>query len=301
MATGPEAPVTNQGASVEPPAPAAAGPAGTAAPPAQQQLPGAGAAPPANAAQPAGDDDGPDSHPKPDDKGIIKLSMRDFMKRVRKSTKRELRDAGLPTDIEALRAYKKSIDEWEKTKEADRQAKLSETQKLQEERDRALERAAEADRRAERARDRVRRQRVERSVRQTAMKYINPERVERAMRDLAGEINSMSSRRQRKLRSSFVDDYMKKLAADPYFARASTQAAPEPAAPEQAPAEPPAAAAPAPLTSGAPGKPDKPRPAPVNSVQSGLWNGKTTRPGQPNSMTREELRQYAERNHLPLP
>jgi len=227
----------------------------------------------------------PGEEPPVDARNMITLPAREFKERVAKASRKTLREIFGTSDHDTIRTIKRKFDEWEGEREKQRKEQLSNEQKLTEERDSALKQRDEAIARARRAKDRVDNHKIERGMRRLAGDFIHHEKVDHALDLMQAALLNMSRREARHLPKDWAEKFLSRLAEDAYFGKSGSHAETPPAG-----ATPPAKS---PLTSGATSKATKPSPAPAASGEF-LVNGKTTRPGQANSMSKEELRQWAQ-------
>lgn len=146
-------------------------------------------------------------------------------------------------------------------------------------------------------------------IRSLAVAHIQPKWLKYAMNEFRDYVMSLSPEDQKKLDERRTTRWFAELAKREQVIslEQSTPAATPPAAPPATPPAPPASTTPAvpplqrrpllPAGARPAGAPPKPNAAPPVDPLA----GKTPLPGKPNSMNRQELRDYAKREGLPYP
>ena len=268
-------------------------PAGGAAvaPPGQQQgaPPPPGQAPPPAAGAAAGGDE-PDSAPPEFDKNdMLHLPKREFLRKADKIARKTLRKAFGTADLKELSTLKSQWDEWRTQEEERKRAEMTEKEKLTADRDAEKLRADQAIRRMERAKNKVRVQRLERSMVPLAEQYIDPKMSDAAMAKFSRYLkeNPKKARRIYKGGDASIGKWFQELATT--NAKYAREGGPSVA--------PPGALARPPISNGLPPQRRERTPAPTD--EQGLYKGKDPRPGRHNSMSDAEARDFARSKGLP--
>ena len=308
---------TPEGLAGAPPGPAAAAPPGGGTPPpvgsARYTSTGAPFAP-AAAPPPAG---APPPAPAPRrEPEIPPEPLRDRLKRAATSasnTERLKWSKALGTDDPAKIAERlKKLADLEAADAERERANLTELQKLQAERETEKARADSLQAQLSEAQETAAYQRQDQQLRELASEVIDPKAVRFARHEWANHVVSLSPDEQEKLTPRDARKWFTAFAKEnPQFAKADPGAAPPPAAaapPAARPGAPPArrptppvGAPRRPATNGAP-PPRREPAAPANaSADPSTDAGKTARPGQKNSMSRKELKEFAAKHGVNYP
>ncbi len=206
---------------------------------------------------------------------VHQLREEEFKERLDRSNRSQLRDLFGTDDKDAILAKWKKADALEAAAEEQRRATLSNEQKLQE--DLAKEKAradkAQAESRQLRQAHVVSKEKAR--VASMASKYIDPAMIKYAGLEFAAHLRKNFTPKQiNRLTDKDVEKYFADLAkSQPKFAK-----------PKPAGASPQRVG----LTNGA-SNPGTPSPTPVNGGGS---QQKTAKPGQPNSMTKAEIKKF---------
>lgn len=217
----------------------------------------------------------------------IVLTTDALNKRMERARRKLMKDSFGVEDPAAVKANLDRLAQLEAAEEQRRKAALTETQRLQEERDRAFAERDAANERAEQIEFDRMADAEEAELRTIATEFVKPKFWRTVRQDLAEHIadsytaeqlDQMSETAREKIVRDWLGQYVKD---NPELAKADAHAQPAPAA--------------QPLQNGVTnpaGKGGGARPAPVTQALTGKWAGKTLRPGQPNSMTNAELQQW---------
>ncbi len=225
--------------------------------------------------------DDPDADPVPDADGFVKMPAKAFLTRVKRASKTALMDMFGTDDKDAILKWKRDYDGMVTKQEADRVAQLSKEEKLNEELKAANEKAAKIEQDFTSFKAKQEYKTADREVAKLASKHIDDEAVEFVAMKFSKYYSKLDPKdpEEKALIRSYLKhpekieewcgEYAKK---HPKYAR---EAAPEKKE-KVVEAKPP-------ITNGKPPE-NKPR-IPITTP-----TGKTFKPGQPNSMTREEMK-----------
>jgi hypothetical protein len=209
----------------------------------------------------------------------------------------------------------KKLEDLEKAEAERQQATMSEIQRAQAERDAEK---ARADQLAEQLRDATETaayQRQDQQLRELASEHVSTPAVRFARHEWASYVASLPDDEQEKLTSRDAKKWFKQFAVDnPQFAKSAAPpdvgGAPPPPPPPAAPARggaprrpaPPPGVVRRPATTGAPpAKKDPAAGAQNPGNDSSVDGGKTARPGQRNSMSPAEVREFAAKHGVKYP
>jgi hypothetical protein len=226
---------------------------------------------------------GESDEPAPGEEVVLSTSA--LSKRMDRYSKKQLKDLFGTDDPAAIQASLAKVTAYEAEQETARKAALTETQRLTEERNVALERASAAEARAEEIEYNRQADAVDGEIRTVALEFVKPKFWNMVRGDLAEHISATYTEAQLeqledKAREKIVRDWLGRYVTDNPEVKAGTAPAP-------------ATLPTAPLTNGVAnpgGRGPEARPTP-NSGANNLA-GKTLKPGQPNSMTAAELAQW---------
>jgi len=208
-----------------------------------------------------------------EDKEVYQLSGRAFRERVRRFSGRQLRDLFGTDDVEAIKASHARAQELENQSEADRRAKLANEERLQEDLAKAYARAEQAEQRAIRVEESRVVDREDQRVRNLVLDAgIKPKFAKHAMQDFAEHLSGNFSQEEI---NSFNDAKIKSWFGD--YVKENPEYSAKPVDPTPVPKVG--------LSNGLPANASRPA-----SIPSSTIGEKTARPGQPNSMSKDELR-----------
>lgn len=229
--------------------------------------PGAGASPPGGATPPASPGSGAPGPKK------ITISEADLKERLQRAENARLKKMFGTDDPKVIAERMKRMEELEAQQEAERQARLSNEQKLQEQLAAEKARADKAQQRAQALEEQRVVQQQGSVVSKAASAHVHQDYIEEASLAFARHVQQHPrevARFTEKDIGKWFSDY---VAKKPALARTATPPAPQPQ--QQRVERTPA---------GSPRPPPRPQgPQPPSNPQ-----GRTLRPGQPNSMTRQE-------------
>jgi hypothetical protein len=213
-------------------------------------------------------------------KKFIHLPESKFKDRVAKATRKELRETFGTSDVKEILRWKKQLDEMQAEADKRRREEMTEREKLEEDKKQLTTRAEQAERRAERAQQRVAVEKYERIVTRAAREHVRSDLVDLVTNQFASQMRSSSAAKQFLGKEG---EWFKEFAEkNPEFARGAKpvrESSAQPPAPERKPAN-----------NGNP--PPTTKPAAPKGIPPHL-QGKTPKPGQPNSMTTQEVAEYA--------
>ena len=275
-----------------PPPPAADPPKVTPEPTHRQQdhakPPGAPAAatPPATppapepAKPPPAADDDPDKEPTPDDKGMVTMPFKSFQTRVKRASKADLLKMFGTDDRDKLLQWKKDYDGYQTKQEEERRAKLAEEERLKEDIEKEKKARERAEKKLQDREEQILIDRQEREIRNVCSKHIDSEYVDDvALPAFAKHCAALSEEEREALTEADVEAWFKDYAAKkPKLAKE--------AGGTQTPTTPTTPIVQQKINTGA-GPRMRPVPPPAGALQ-----GKTPKPGQANSMTKQELAEY---------
>jgi len=216
-----------------------------------------------------------------DKDGNIKMPFRAFKSRLARAPKKTLKEIFGTDDREAILAQKAEFEKMVSEKEKTRRAQLDELEREREDRKKAEERATKLERQlAKRDRD-EQAAAAARELTDSATKVISSSYAEYALADFKKHINTKSDEEIDAMSQDDIDKFF----TDWVEKRPETKRGGAPKSEEKKPVQKVA------ISNGAP--PGN-RPSPPKSGEDAL-NGKTPRPGQPNSMNAAELAEYKRR------
>ena len=132
-------------------------------------------------------------------KKFISMPYEDFKDRVRKSTTSELKKLFGTSDPKAILAIKTQYEEFKADAEKRQREEMTDRQKIEADRDKALSAKDVAERRAERARARVRDWKTDRVVTRAMNEHVHPDKLDFAVAMFRTELLGMSRRKADKL------------------------------------------------------------------------------------------------------
>jgi hypothetical protein len=217
-------------------------------------------------------------------KKFISLSQDKFKDRLNKATKKELKELFGTSDRAELLRWKKQFDDFQKEAEERKREEMTERQKIEADKNAALDAQKVAERRADRAVDSLRRAKTEKGVRSAAREYVHGEKIDMAIDLFRAHVLGLSRKKADALVKHEGDWFKSFVETNPDFAK-SVKAAPPPSA-ETAETKTEKTKA----NNGIAPK-EKPEPG-----KAGGTNGKSVK-----NMTPAELREYARANGIKLP
>lgn len=225
----------------------------------------------------------------PDDADLIEMSPRKLKARLERHTKKQLRDRFGSDDPDAIKARLDKLAQFEEDQEKQRQAQLTETEKMKEQLAAAEKRAVDAEARVQKAHLQRVVEHEDRRAQRILAKYVDEDDVDDVVPKLARFVNGLTDAELAnpdKVIEDWAKDFIEKK---PKFAKASIKEERERVAKAEADkaakeAEAAKSKVKVPLSTGpAGGKPGQ-------QVDTG--GPKTAAPGRPNSMTDAEWRDY---------
>jgi len=219
---------------------------------------------------------------KPPPKGPtrVTLTTAELNERMRRANAAKLKELFGTDDVEAIKAARAKADELERKAEEAERARMTAEQRLQH--DLAKARANEARYRVQLSQVQQRQVMREQTdvVVGIASKFVHPEAINEAKVAFALHIDSLDPKVVARMGPANISNWFKQyVTKKPFMAR-----------PADAPAAPPART----VTRQPAGSPTPP-PRPARPAGPSTTEGKTFRPGQPNSMTAQEAREERRR------
>lgn len=235
------------------------------------------AAKPADASKAADDDE---DEPTPDDKGNVTIPFSQFLKRVGRMTRRELRKHFGTDKLEDVVAERKELETLRTERDEQKRKEMSEKQKLEDDLKKERDKVAAATARADEAEVRIIVKEQDRTLRDLAVDYVSKEDADDLLDRFAREVRRhpdeyKSTKAVKAWFAEFVEKHpkwAKEAAADD-----KTVEAKKAAAKKEEPAK-------VPLNNGA-----KTNARPAAPASGGTNGEKTARPGQTNSMSKAEI------------
>lgn len=253
--------------------------------------------PPAKAEPPKGDDD--DQDPTPDEKGIIALPQKSFLKRVAQMSAKELKRIFGTSDVDKIAAerkeyldLKKGKEEADKKAEEERRAKLKEEERLKEDLKKKEEENEQLRQQTEAEKEERMADRQDTYLTGVAEKLFEADSVDYALSKFKKHLRDLSTSKVEKMTEGDVKEWFEDFAKkNPKHAKETEEAK---AAREKAEKEE--------ADKGKRRVPldTKPKTVPKRpgTIETGKFAGKTVRPGQPNSMTAAEFAEYKKQHGI---
>jgi len=227
---------------------------------------------------------------------MTQAGLNERIKRAAETAQRNTLAALGITDPSQLETYKAKIaraEQLEKEAEERKRSEMSEAERLKADLAKMQADLESANRRAAEAEAKAQAEKTDGAIRATAAKYVDPKFVRTARIEFKAYLEGLSPREQERFTDQKMEVWMKRFAKEnPEMAATgtgggTTQPQPTPIVKK-------------PITTGVtprrgtpPGQPGK-----GDAEDPTTFNGKTTLPGRPNSMTAAELAEHARRNGI---
>ena len=270
-------------------------------------LPSAPPAPPPPAPAQAQPPALPTPVPAPPKRGLSeeeRARIEDHKARALKKQLKDLFGTDDPAEVERIRnEYRSKAEKHDQLLQAEEQRKreqMTEVQRLQED----LQRVTSERDQLKAELDSLKREKVvmeqDAKIRSIAIRYVDPKFLKYSMQEFGEYVRSLADADRKRVDEKRTDLWFKNFARANENMALKTVEAPSPAAPPTEQAKPPSPGTPPPIPrrlpagakpAGTPPKPNVPPPADPLA-------GKTPKPGLPNSMNKEELKIYAQRQGI---
>lgn len=212
-----------------------------------------------------------------DEKGFVKIPATAFKKRLNRYTKSQLREAFGTDNVDELKEKLTEHGKLKAKSEEERRKQLAKEEQLAEDLRKEKTAREKAEQTATRYREEREYQEAESDVQRLAKKYVDPDYIDYVVFKLGSHIRDLDVDEANRLKETDLEKWLKGFAEDhPKYSKGTK---------DERKAE-----IKKPLTHGA-GDPGSPNP-----TQSA--GGKTARPGQPNSMTDAEYREFKRQHNI---
>lgn len=241
-------------------------------------------------------EDDPEREPKPNANGIVTMPFKSFKTRINRAPNKELMAMFGTTDRALIKKTWDEHREWAKEREEARRASLVTEERLKEDAAAARAEAVKERKLREDKEIEISVQDYNRKLERVADKHVDPDYVGYSLECLGKHFLALSQEEQTAFGEKESETWLKRWVKEkPKFAKGAALVADENEGEDvQADTRPEPKRMPAPNV----GAPVVRKPVAVPS--NGGLGEKTARPGQPNSMTREEVRLHARKHGVSM-
>lgn len=270
---------------------------------------GTDTAPPAGATEAAAP---PPPAKRPTDRDVPPVALSERLKRAGRvagdAEKRRWAEALGADDPAKVKERLERLAELERQAEEQKRAQMGELERAKADLDATQLHVKELEAELERMREEQLYSKQDALITNIANLFIDPDAIDLARAHFAKHVRELPPEQQEKMTERDVKKFFEKwVQARPKFAR--TAETPVGASPAPKPATkasptrptPPAGAARKPITNGTPPARGAGAPPLRSDTDPSMLNGKTAKPGQKNSMTRAELKEFAAKNGVNYP